>query len=85
MVENEDIKSISERVRKMAENKGRIIHPLGLMRVDEVLEILKIGKTSLYRGIQEGRYPKPLKLGLRTARWRASDVLAIIADHTPSQ
>lgn len=58
--------------------------PIGLMRVDEVLDVLKIGRTSLYRGMREGKYPKPLRLGLRTRRWRASDIFAVI-DDTPQQ
>lgn len=58
--------------------------PIGLMRVDEVLDVLKIGRTSLYRGMREGKYPKPLQLGLRTSRWRASDIFAVI-DDTPQK
>lgn len=41
--------------------------------------ILNIGVTTWYRGIQEGRFPRPVKgLGERLSRWRQSDVMALV-------
>lgn len=49
-----------------------------LMRLTQVLMIVKIPKSSWWRGIKEGRFPKPIKLGVRTSAWLASDIKALI-------
>lgn len=38
-----------------------------------------IDPATLYRGIRAGRYPKPLKIGERCARWLRSELEAVIA------
>jgi prophage regulatory protein len=41
--------------------------------------ILNIGVTTWYRGIQEGRFPQPVRgLGQRLSRWRLSEVMALV-------
>jgi prophage regulatory protein len=37
-----------------------------------------ITASTLYRGIREGRFPAPLKLGAGTSRWRRSEILAML-------
>jgi predicted DNA-binding transcriptional regulator AlpA len=32
--------------------------------------------ATLYRGIRDGRYPKPLKMGPQMNRWRRSELVA---------
>ncbi len=44
-----------------------------LLKIDEVLKILNIPKTSFYRYVKNGIVPKPLKIG-RSARWKSSDI-----------
>jgi predicted DNA-binding transcriptional regulator AlpA len=52
--------------------------PEGFVRLPTVLQVLGIGKTSLWTGIRKGRYPRPVKLGPRTAAWRVEDIRALI-------
>jgi prophage regulatory protein len=40
--------------------------------------IIPMGRTSWYAGIQEGRYPKPVKLSERSVAWRSTDIEALI-------
>ena len=40
--------------------------------------LLPISATSWWNGCKSGKYPKPIKLGLRTTTWRESEVLAIV-------
>ena len=37
-----------------------------------------ISEATLWRGVREGRFPKPLKLGRFIARWRREDLAACI-------
>ncbi len=52
----------------------------GFARLPVVLHVLGIGKTTWWCGIKAGRFPKPVKLGVRTSAWRVEDIRALIAD-----
>ncbi len=45
-----------------------------LMRLQEVLEMCSISRSELYRQIADGRFPRPVKVGLRAVRWWQSEV-----------
>lgn len=49
-----------------------------LLRLPEVLRLVPVSEATWYRGMADGRYPKPVKLGSRCVAWRASDVAAIV-------
>lgn len=34
-----------------------------------------IHRSTLWRGINDGRFPPPLKIGRQTNRWRASEIV----------
>ena len=40
-----------------------------LLRIDEVLALTNIGKSSWWAGVKSEKFPKPIKLGKRTTRW----------------
>ena len=53
--------------------------------VDEAMACRIIGgdetpihRSTLWRGIGAGRYPKPLKVGPGTNRWRVSELVAVL-------
>lgn len=46
----------------------------GYIRLPQVLELIPVGKSTWWRGITEGRFPKPLKLTPRTTVWRVQDI-----------
>lgn len=46
----------------------------GFIRLPAIIKLLGIGKTSFYRGVREGRFPKPMKIGPRTSAWRVKDI-----------
>lgn len=43
-----------------------------------ILPIIPIGKSTWWRGVKCGKYPKPVKLGTRTTVWRADDIRALL-------
>ena len=50
----------------------------GLLRLKQVLKLIPVSAATWWRGIKDGRYPKPIKLGPRTTCWLASDIQALI-------
>jgi prophage regulatory protein len=52
----------------------------GLLRLEAVLQILQISRSSFYAGIKDGRFPPPVRLGPRTSAWRRDDIMRIVAE-----
>lgn len=46
----------------------------GFLRLPQVLEILPISKSTWWKGIKEGRFPRPVKLTERTSAWLREDI-----------
>jgi len=46
----------------------------GFLRLPQVLEIIPISKSTWWKGIKEGRFPKPVKLTERTSAWLREDI-----------
>jgi predicted DNA-binding transcriptional regulator AlpA len=60
-------------------NKSIIDLPLiGFMRLPAVLAAFPVGRSTWWKGVAEGRYPAPVKLGPRTTAWRVSDIRALL-------
>ena len=51
---------------------------IGFVRLPDVLRHIPVSRSAWWAGIQEGRFPAPVKLGPRTTAWRAEDILALI-------
>lgn len=49
-----------------------------LLRMSEVIEMTGIGKTMIYRLIQQDRFPKQFKPGGYSSRWSEAEVRAWI-------
>ena len=45
-----------------------------LLRIGEVASLLGIAKSTVYKNIRHGLFPKPIKLTERTSVWRLSTV-----------
>lgn len=50
----------------------------GFLRLNQVLQFVPVCKTKWYQGVKEGRYPKPVNLGPRTAAYRVEDIRSLI-------
>ena len=53
----------------------------GFVRQPVVLKVLGISKSTLWRRIQDGVYPRPVKLSIRTSAWRVKDIRALIRSY----
>jgi prophage regulatory protein len=47
-----------------------------LLRLAEVSKMLGIGRSTVYKYVNEGRFPSPVNVGYRSVRWKLADVLA---------
>jgi len=45
-----------------------------LIRLPAVLQIIPISRSTFYKGIKEGAYPEPRKIGQRISVWRLSTI-----------
>lgn len=50
----------------------------GFMRIQTVLKIIPVSKTTWWEGVKSGRFPSPVKLTPRTTAWRCEEILAYI-------
>ncbi|WP_228028055.1 helix-turn-helix transcriptional regulator [Chitinibacter fontanus] len=50
-----------------------------LLRLPEVLAIIPVSRATWYAGIKTGRFPAQVKLGLRIAAWRRSDIESLLS------
>lgn len=58
----------------MSEHHRNELNKPGLMRLPEVLRYIPVGRSTWWKGIKEGRFPKGVKLGPRTTAWRRKDI-----------
>jgi predicted DNA-binding transcriptional regulator AlpA len=54
----------------------------GLLRIWDVLQFIRVSKTTWWNGVKSGRFPASVKDGGITA-WRAEDIRAYIDRHQP--
>lgn len=48
---------------------------LRIMRLDEVLQVCGLSRSTLYKLIDQGMFPRPVQIGLRSVGWRQAEVL----------
>jgi len=59
--------------------KTKTYPEIGFLRLRDVIGdkdnpgIIPVSRSSWYKGIAEGRYPKPVKLGERASAWKVED------------
>jgi prophage regulatory protein len=50
----------------------------GFVRLNQVLTVIPVGKSSWWAGVKSGKYPKSIKLSIRCTVWRAEDIHDLI-------
>jgi len=56
------------------------IYPDGTSRIKQVLEIVPISQSALWKWIKEDRFPPPVKVG-KVSFWRNRDILKWLKDN----
>ncbi|OHD24883.1 MAG: transcriptional regulator [Spirochaetes bacterium GWB1_59_5] len=52
----------------------------GFVRLPEVLAVFPVKKSTWWKGIKDGKYPKGVNLGGRITAWRVEDIRALISE-----
>ena len=66
--------------------KTKTYPEIGFLRLPDIIGdrenpgIFPVSRSSWYKGIAEGRYPKPVKIGERTSAWRVEEIRKLIDD-----
>lgn len=60
-------------------NQKSSLPETGFLRLPAILELIPIGKSTLWLWVKQGKFPKPFKLGQRTTAWRVEDVNLFIS------
>ena len=53
-----------------------------LVRLKEVQHRVGLGRSTIYRWMAEGRFPKPLQLGSHSVAWKQDEIDAWIAQRS---
>lgn len=67
---------VGEGIAKGANESRRVTR---LIRLPEVLQLVGLGRSTIYRWMAEGKFPKPVQLGTYVVAWAHEDVEAWIA------
>ena len=51
-----------------------------MLRLPQVLDRVPIGRSTIWSWVNQGRFPKPVKLSARTTAWREGDIDRFIKD-----
>lgn len=51
-----------------------------MVRLAEVIRSSGLSRSSIYAGVKEGTFPKPVKIGKRSVAWSSEDISNWIAE-----
>ncbi|MBO1567073.1 helix-turn-helix transcriptional regulator [Yersinia pseudotuberculosis] len=52
-----------------------------LLRINDVLNIVPMGKSTFYAWMQAGKAPQPVRFGSRCSMWRYTDIMKFIEEY----
>ena len=45
-----------------------------LLRLSEVLKIVSVSRNTVYRMMEEGHFPRPVRISTKAVRWNLSEI-----------
>lgn len=68
------------RAPRAAKSEGRneepVMRPGMLIRLTELIELLGVSRSTIYKWVNEGTFPSPVRISERAVRWRTEDIEA---------
>ena len=55
-----------------------------LLKLPDVLRLTGLSRSTVYRKLKEGDFPRPVQLGKRAVAWRESDLIDWIDGRPPT-
>lgn len=71
-------KAFDEKPKRGSHIYARELPAHGYVRLETVLTVYPVGRSSWWKGIKDGRFPAAVKLGPRTTAWRVEDIRRLI-------
>lgn len=65
------------------QNNVHPIHPAAMLNLKQVLEMVPVSHTQIYRMMNSGDFPRSVNVGGRRVAWYLADILAWIANRPP--
>ena len=56
-----------------------------ILRIEEVVQVTSLSRSSLYQAIAEGQFPPPVRVGARRVGWRQGEIIDWIASRPPAE
>ncbi|ADB38013.1 helix-turn-helix transcriptional regulator [Spirosoma linguale] len=56
----------------------------GFIRLNQILKIIPVSRSTWWHGCKTGRFPQPYKLSPRVTAWKASDIQDCMANFKQS-
>ena len=56
-----------------------------LLKTSEVMSRVRLSRSSLYRLMRIGKFPEPVRVGLKAVRWKSVEIDRYLADRPRAQ
>ncbi len=53
---------------------------IGFVRLEAVLQVFPVSKSTWWAGVKSGKYPPSVKLSERVTAWKVSDIRALLGN-----
>lgn len=61
--------------QQTAPNRTEPLPPNALLRLTDVCRLVGLSRSTIYKRVSDGTFPRPLRVSERSVRWRMQDVL----------
>lgn len=65
--------------RRAASHGDRTFSPEALVRLKDVARLVGLSRSTIYKRVSDGSFPRPLRVSERSVRWRMQDLLEWVA------
>lgn len=75
---NENLNEETKNSNSITENKSmeaKTLEDVKLLRLEDVVNIVFYSRSSIYRLMDEGKFPKPVRIGGRSVFWVQSEII----------
>lgn len=61
--------------QQMASNRAEPFPPNALLRLTDVCRLVGLSRSTIYKRVSHGTFPRPIRVSERSVRWRMQDLL----------
>jgi predicted DNA-binding transcriptional regulator AlpA len=61
---------------------NKLLPETGFVRLPTILKIIPVSRSTWWKGVKDGKFPKSIKIGERITAWRVEDIRKFIKNKT---